>query len=245
MPAATMAHTKSQCEDRSVRPYTSVPSVGCSAKRSWAIPNGPLPVWQKTDEGPLVDLDSFHLLHMEPLSEDDSVVLHSLQESPAPLWVQHSEVLLRAQTILTFGTYNRFAARLPIPSVWNLGLFREWLGEYPDADDIIEFLRLGTSSRPFNAPTPTVMVGNHQGALLHASSVDEYICKELTYGTLVRPFTSPPSGVGLVLYPPCHLAPNGMTLLNAASSLICRGPRWVPVLTNSFISHHTWVRSCI
>ena len=97
------------------------------------------------------------------------------------------------------GYPNRYGARLPITTHWNLDEFERLLDGYKDID-IIEWMRYGwPTGRLPTMPEPTKTFKNHKGATDHPRALKKYIQKELAKGAVIGPYKCIPfnSHVGI------------------------------------------------
>ena len=97
--------------------------------------------------------------------------------------------LMLAHRVRKGGYPNRYGARIPVHSNWNLPRLQQLLGDYEDAD-IVEWLRHGwPSGRLPSLPPPTNTFKNHKGATDYPQALDKYISKEKEKGAVIGPFT--------------------------------------------------------
>lgn len=96
-----------------------------------------------------------------------------------------------AQQVLQSGKPNVYGARIPIDSNWNFSLL--WALSRSTTDrEVVSFLRYGWPLNREMAVPLTITLKNHKGALDHPQDVEDYLQKEMEYGTLVGPLCSPP-----------------------------------------------------
>ena len=86
---------------------------------------------------------------------------------------------------------NYLGLQIPVMQFWNLDVFENLLGNYPDKE-IIQFLKF---SWPINHDERQYSNGiceNWKGANLHASQVNKYLRTELLYKSVIGPFKANP-----------------------------------------------------
>ena len=104
-------------------------------------------------------------------------------------WLNKNDPDIQLHNQVRQGGYpNRWGARIPVASRWNLELFEELLKDYHDKD-IIEWLRYGWPSGrlPTLAP-PGMSHKNHKGATDFPEHLTKYILKEAKYGAVMGPY---------------------------------------------------------
>ena len=100
------------------------------------------------------------------------------------IWLHHE--------VLRLGYPNRWGARIPIYSKWNLQLFSELLKDYEDKE-VVEWMTYGwPSGRLPTLEDPEVSLTNHAGATEHPQALSKYISKELGKEAVMGPFDSIP-----------------------------------------------------
>ena len=94
--------------------------------------------------------------------------------------------------VLEKGYPNRWGARLPVNTKWNLDKFEELLEGYED-QEVVEWMRFGwPSGRLPTLPEPTITYMNHKGAEEHPQALLNYIRKEQAHGAVMGPFNRIP-----------------------------------------------------
>lgn len=90
--------------------------------------------------------------------------------------------------VMKHQNYNRFGARIPIPTKMNLELFENLLQDYHDKE-VVEWMRFGwPTGYPLDAPEPVPHIINHKGALLYPNHIDEYFKTEIKAKATIGPF---------------------------------------------------------
>ena len=87
------------------------------------------------------------------------------------------------QEVLELGYPNRWGARKPIQTRWNLELLEELLEDYEDKD-IVEWIRYGWLP---SLADPRISK-NHKGATDHLEALAKYIHKEQAQGAIMGPY---------------------------------------------------------
>lgn len=91
-----------------------------------------------------------------------------------------------------FGQCNRYGLQASLESNWNLTLFSQLLQNYTDKD-VIPWLRFGWPlGRDDTLPQPGWACANHPSAVNNPSDIRKYLDKEISYGTTIGPFPTPP-----------------------------------------------------
>ena len=101
--------------------------------------------------------------------------------------------------VLEYGYPNRWGARRPVKTKWNLDKFGELLRDYHDKE-VVEWIRYGwPTGRLPTLPEPEINHKNHKGARDHPEALKAYISKEARHGAIMGPFTRIPfqSKVGI------------------------------------------------
>lgn len=94
--------------------------------------------------------------------------------------------------VASYGTCNRFGARIPINDHWNLDLLQNLLVNYWDAE-VVEWLRYGWPvNRSFHLPDPIINITNHSGAMSFPEDIDNYIAQEIAEQAMYGPFLAIP-----------------------------------------------------
>ena len=90
--------------------------------------------------------------------------------------------------MLKNGYPNRWGARIPVNTKWNLERFQELLENYEDKD-VVEWLWYGwPSGRLPSMADPAITNMNHKGATDYPAALQEYIAKEHSHGAVMGPF---------------------------------------------------------
>ena len=96
------------------------------------------------------------------------------------------------QEVWRRGYPNRWGARIPVNSTWNLEVFQQRLQGYEDAE-VIEWLKYGwPTGRLPTIQSPVVNRKNHKGATDYPEHLQAYIQKEARYGAVMGPFKKIP-----------------------------------------------------
>ena len=97
--------------------------------------------------------------------------------------------ILLAHKVIESGVPNRFGARIPLITNWNLYNFAQLLRGYEDME-VIEWLKYGFSiSRADEVGDPTPNIKNHLRAVLFPETLDEYVEKEVCLRATLGPFS--------------------------------------------------------
>ena len=133
-------------------------------------------------------------IQLEPEGNGDDRGNPLLQE---PEWIQqwlgeNDEDIAMHEAVVKGGYPNRWGARLPVNSRWNLQRFEELLGSYEDIE-VVEWLSYGwPTGRLPTLPQPTWNYKNHKGAVEFPEQLQKYITKESKYGAIMGPFQKIP-----------------------------------------------------
>ena len=97
---------------------------------------------------------------------------------PQDQWVWADQYVDLSKSIVKSGKYNFQGCHVPLPTHWNVELFKQLAGpQFPDPD-IFQFITFGWPiSRDRNAPYPVQADINHKGALNFPQQVDEKCTK--------------------------------------------------------------------
>ena len=94
--------------------------------------------------------------------------------------------------VITKGYPNRWGAKIPIRTKWNLEKFSQELEDYEDKE-VVEWMKYGwPTGRLPTLPDPTYCTKNHKGATEHAEALTQYIAKELAREAVMGPYTKLP-----------------------------------------------------
>ena len=107
-------------------------------------------------------------------------------------WEKQDEDISLHTKVLAQGYPNRWGARIPVKSNWNLTLMEDLLKDYWDKD-IVKWLKYGwPTGRLPTLGDPKVNYKNHKGATEHPKSLVTYIQKEQSHGTVMGPYKNIP-----------------------------------------------------
>lgn len=127
-----------------------------------------------------------HNLNPDSSSINNPILTFNPEEAK---WSPHVQLSWR---VIESGTFNRYGVRQLVSTKWNLDLLETMLIGYDDSE-VVEWLRYGWPvSRPWDAPDPTLIITNHNGATQFPDEVDAYIKKEIALGAMFGPFLSIP-----------------------------------------------------
>ena len=116
-----------------------------------------------------VELDWIYLGHGEWGPMEGTPTKSQKQVAREPEWVQkwmikRDQDLQMHQRVLTGGYPNRWGARIPIDTKWNLKLFAQLLDAYEDKE-VVEWMCHGwPTGRLPTLPDPAMGGNNHKGA---------------------------------------------------------------------------------
>ena len=90
------------------------------------------------------------------------------------------------------GYPNRWGAKIPIKTAWNIHLLENLLEGYPDRE-VVEWMKYGwpVGRLPTMEP-PTLTFKNHKGATDFPESLEKYIAKEDSYNAIIGPLETIP-----------------------------------------------------
>ena len=114
-----------------------------------------------------------------------------------PRWVQQwwttvDEDIALHQEVLNKGYPNRWGAKIPVRTKWNLQLFSSLLQDYEDKE-VVEWIRYGwPTGRLPTLENPAITNKNHQAAVDHPKALKKYIEKEQQHNTVMGPFEKIP-----------------------------------------------------
>ena len=136
----------------------------------------------------------------EDWGEDIQEVLDHRSYTQLP-WADPQEILsLETQCpavalnkkVRQLGYPNRWGARIPIKTEWNVELLDNLLQGYPDIE-ITEWMRYGWPiGRLPTMPDPHITFKNHKGATDFPEALKKYINKEASHQAIIGPFSSIP-----------------------------------------------------
>ena len=103
-----------------------------------------------------------------------------------------NEDLMLAELVRKGGYPNRFGAKIPIKTKWNIELLADLLKDYEDKD-IVEWMKYGwPTGRLPTLRDPIKTYKNHKGAIEHPRALEKYIQKENRNGAIIGPFEKIP-----------------------------------------------------
>ena len=131
-----------------------------------------------------------------PTEEEVGQTIGSKPDSE-PEWIyrwrcNNDEDIKIHQEVMKNGYPNRWGARRPVQTKWNLALFKELLEEYEDKE-VTEWMTYGWPV--VRLPTlrdPGICSSNHKGATEFPAALQQYIKKEKSKGAVMGPFTRIP-----------------------------------------------------
>ena len=129
--------------------------------------------------------------------EDVSQGTYQCQIDREPEWIYKwrctvDEDIKLHHKVMARGYPNRWGAKIPVKTKWNLERFTELLGDYEDRD-IVEWIRYGwPTGRLPTLPDPSVSTKNHKGATEHTKALYKYIEKEQVHGAVMGPYKAIP-----------------------------------------------------
>ena len=96
------------------------------------------------------------------------------------------------QQVIRNGYPNRWGAKIPVKTKWNLKLLEEWLHNYEDKE-IVEWMKYGwPTGRLPTLPSPGICSSNHKGATEFPEHLKKYVHKELGHGAIMGPYKKIP-----------------------------------------------------
>ena len=105
---------------------------------------------------------------------------------------QFTKDIITANLVSRTGVPNRFKAKIPIHTNWNIPRLKQYLHNYHDLE-VVEWLEFGFSiSRDASLPDPQPAQLNHKGAELFPQEIENYLENEIKMGAIIGPFTIPP-----------------------------------------------------
>ena len=116
------------------------------------------------------------------------------RETPiASKWLEQLDEDIKLHYLVLRGGYpNRFGAKIPVKSKWNLELMEQLLKDYADRE-VVEWIRYGwPTGRLPGLPEPSVWGKNHKGAEEHPEALRKYISKEKSHGAIMGPYRKIP-----------------------------------------------------
>ena len=133
----------------------------------------------------------------EPGISTPGVTQHGNPLQTEPSWVRKWRInndrdMKNHHTVLQKGYPNRWGAKVPVESAWNLGLFSQLLQDYEDRE-VVERLRYGwPTGRLPTMRDPQHSANNHKGAADYPDQLKKYIAQEAQYGAVLGPFKKLP-----------------------------------------------------
>ena len=130
-------------------------------------------------------------------SEDTHPPQHGCKPEKDPEWIykwrcNNDEDIRLHQEVWDKGYPNRWGARWPVKTKWNLALFEELLCDYEDKE-VIEWMKYGWPSGRLPAlGDPGISNSNHKGATEYPAALRQYIEKEKGHGAVMGPYARIP-----------------------------------------------------
>ena len=135
----------------------------------------------------------------KPPGKAHDTTLQKVSKQQELKYIKENEDIRLNRMVWEKGYPNRWGAKIPIKTSWDLEVLEELLQDYHDKE-IIEWMRYGWPiGRLPTMPDPETTQRNHQGANLYPEALKKYIDKEQSYGAIMGPFTEIPftSKVGI------------------------------------------------
>ena len=137
------------------------------------------------------------------------VAEHGNKLKAEPGWVQNwlakqdEDIRLHNQ-VLELGYPNRWGAKIPVNTKWNLQLLQELLEGYED-QEVTEWLKYGWPiGRLPTLPPPQLSYKNQKGAQEHPEALEKYIQKEQSHGAIMGPYKNIPFHSKVGISPPAQ-----------------------------------------
>ena len=114
-----------------------------------------------------------------------------------PEWIykwrcENDEDIRLHHQVITEGYPNRWGARRPVKTKWNLEKFEELLTNYHDKE-VVDWIRYGwPTGRLPTLPDPSRSNKNHKGATEFPEAMAKYISKEKGHGAVMGPYKKIP-----------------------------------------------------
>ena len=140
-----------------------------------------------------------------PTEEEGRQTMGSRPDSE-PEWIyrwrcNNDEDIKIHQEVIENGYPNRWGARRPVQTKWNLALFKELLEEYEDKE-VTEWMTYGwPMGRLPTLRDPGISSSNHKGATEFPAALHQYIKKEKSKGAVMGPFTRIPFPSKIGIFP--------------------------------------------
>ena len=171
-----MQHTRDQHPENTV-------TLTITGQESQAPQTDNLPLWE--DIGEIEDTSQERLDHTSetnfPQATQDQIAL-----------LDHKTDIELCKRVRQGGYPNRWGARIPIETHWNVELFDKLLTGYHDRD-LIEWMKYGWPiGRLPTMKDPTPTFKNHQSATEYPEALEKYIKKEQSYGAIIGPLEAIP-----------------------------------------------------
>ena len=138
--------------------------------------------WQYIGHGEWVQVDTTEssMTHGNQLQEEPGLVKAWMANNDADIKLHHQ--------VLQGGYPNRWGARIPVQSTWNLELLAGLLTDYDDKE-IVQWLKYGWPTRQLpTLPAPCRAHKNHKGATEHPQQMQKYISKAMQCGAVMGPY---------------------------------------------------------
>ena len=112
-----------------------------------------------------------------------------------------NEDLLKHHMVRAKGYPNRYGARIPITTKWNLVKFQQLLGDYEDIE-VVEWMKYGwPTGRLPTMQEPAKTFKNHKGATDHPEALIHYIAKEKRHDAVIGPLEKIPFNTNIGISP--------------------------------------------
>ena len=122
--------------------------------------------------------------------EEETGINKTMQLDREPHWIykwrcNNDEDIKLHQEVWDNGYPNRWGAKRPIKTKWNLDRFKELLIGYEDVE-VVEWMKYGwpTGKLP-TLPDPAISNRNHKGATDFPRAMENYIMKEINHGAVM------------------------------------------------------------
>ena len=120
---------------------------------------------------------------------------------PDPCLFESNSFVTLHNLVYASGHPNFLGARLPVPTSFNLSLWRSLLTEYSDVV-VCDYLEFGWPiGYDYHGVLPSSDFRNHKGALDFPSAVDSYLSSELALDSVCGPFARNPFVAPIALSP--------------------------------------------
>ena len=108
-------------------------------------------------------------------------------------WLAQADVdIHKHHQVIEKGYPNRWGARIPVDSKWDLHEFEKLLGNYEDKE-VVEWMKYGwPTGRLPTLKDPELARKNHRGASDYPEALSKYVDKELKKGAVMGPYAKIP-----------------------------------------------------